>query len=127
MGAAITQEKIDLVLSMMKQGRTQDDITIKTNVARSTISKMKKDGRLPAVIEVEKKDRKKREPKTKMEVKTYSMPHEEVVKLFGEIGQYKEKQPLFLNLDRKKDDLSEELPVFDKVVEKQTNNDVIDN
>ena len=46
MGAAITQEKIDLVLSMMKQGRTQDDITIKTNVARSTISKMKKDGRL---------------------------------------------------------------------------------
>ena len=127
MGAAITQEKIDLVLSMMKQGRTQDDITIKTNVARSTISKMKKDGRLPAVIDVEKKDRKKREPKTKTEVKTYSMPHEEVVKLFGEIGQYKEKQPLFLNLERKTDDLSEELPVLDKVVEKQINNAVTDN
>ena len=127
MGAAITQEKIDLVLSMMKQGRTQTDITIKTNVARSTISKMKKDGRLPAVIEVEKKDRKKKEPKTKTQVKTYSMPHEEVVKLFGEIGQYKEKQPLFLTLERKTDDLSEELSAFDKVVEKQINNAAIDN
>ena len=79
------------------------------------------------MIDVEKKDRKKREPKTKTEVKTYSMPHEEVVKLFGEIGQYKEKQPLFLNLERKTDDLSEELPVLDKVVEKQINNAVTDN
>ena len=95
----LPQEKINQVLELLQQGCTLTDTVLQTGVARTTIYKMRKDGRLPKdIVVIKKRKPRKRKEKT---CKEYIMPPEEIIKLYGKPGICKTKKPLIISFSSK--------------------------
>lgn len=119
MGYKVEPKKIEKVLALLQEGFSVRDVEIRSGVSKSAIYCMRKDGRLPAFIEVKKKTKaeKIKKVKAKQEYKSYTLSAEEVAKRYGYPGQYSTKKPVIVLFNHKNDDYSVEFDCLDKSID----------